>query len=276
MGFAYHRPDSLAEALSLKSAAPDARFIAGGTDLMVQMRAGAAKPAGLISLRGIEELRTIEVADTTRIGALVTVSELLAHPALGARFGALVAAARVLGSVQIRNLATVGGNLCNASPAADLAVALLVHDARVRLVGPDGERELPLDDFFVGPGQTVLGKGELLAEILLEEPPGPGLFLRRGRVRMDIAIASVAGCLDVQDGTCRTARIAAGSVAPRPVRLRAVEKALVGHELSEDTIRAAREAAQSEVEPITDLRASAGYRRHLVGVYVERAVRGPS
>jgi carbon-monoxide dehydrogenase medium subunit len=270
----YRRPASLAEAWRLKAEYPHARFIAGGTDMMVQLRAGNGSPGVLISLRGIDELRGIERDESTRIGSMTTISEILAHPTIGEVYPVLRDAARPFASVQVRNMATIGGNLCNASPAADMAPALLVLDARVLVTGPDGEREMPLDGFFLEPGKTRLASGEVLTWIVIEPPP-PGArtaFLRKSRVQTDLALVSVAVLLVMEEDRCRLARVAAGSVAPRPLRLRSVEGALEGRLVEPGLLARARELAEREVSPVSDVRATADYRRHLTGALFQRAV----
>jgi carbon-monoxide dehydrogenase medium subunit len=272
--FDYHRPTSLEEAWQLRAGCPEARYIAGGTDLMVLMRAGAVRPPSVISLRGIEELRGIEVGEPTRIGAMTTIGEILEHRELGERHPVLHDAARPFGSVQVRNLASVGGNLCNASPCAGLPPALYVLDARVRVAGPEGDRVLPIEELFAAPGETCLIPGEVLTEVLLDPPP-PGVrsrYLRRGRVRMDLAFVSVAVLIGLNGGRCARARVAAGAVAPRPLRLRAVEELLEGRALEPPLLAEARARVEQEISPITDVRASAGYRRHITGVLFQRAV----
>jgi CO/xanthine dehydrogenase FAD-binding subunit len=270
----YHRPRSLEEALRLKAETPDARFIAGGTDVMVQLRHRALRPRALISLRALEELRGIKVGERAQIGALTPIRDVTRHPGLRERYPVLVQGASRLGSPQIRNVATIGGNLCNASPCADTATPLLVLEARLRLRGPRGSREVPLDQFFLGPGQSCLAEDELLVEILLD-PPTTGsrsTFQKKGRVRMDLALASLAILLQLEGDTCSRARVAAGSVAPRPLRLREVESHLEGKTLSASVIAAAQEIAMRTISPITDVRSTAEYRRQIVGVYLKRAL----
>jgi CO/xanthine dehydrogenase FAD-binding subunit len=272
----YHRPKTLREALEIGAGAQSARFIAGGTELMLQLRRGGAPPPQeLISLRGVEELLRIEAGTRLRIGASVPLTEVAAHPVVVAEFPALATAIESLGSRQIRNVATVGGNLCNASPCADTAPPLLIYRASVELHGATGKRELPLEEFFRGVGVTSLGEGEILTAILLD-PPAPdtrSIYLRKGRVEMDLAMASVAALIRMEGSRCVEAILSAGAVAPVPLRLTVTEAVLAGAELDEACLRAAREAAIAEITPITDLRASAGYRRQLVGVFVERALR---
>lgn len=241
---------------------------------MVNIRSGILRPRVLISLRKIDELRGIEIGKTTRIGSMTTISEILAHPGLGKIFPVLHDAAWPFGSMQIRNLATIGGNLCNASPCADMPPALLVLDAGICVKGPAGEREIPLEDLFTGPKETSLSSDEVLTSIVLERP-SPGArarYLRNGRVRMDLSRVGVAVLLDRERGICTRARVAAGAVAPVPLRLRAVEEVLEGQRISEDLVARARGVAEREVSPITDIRAAADYRRQMTGVLFQRAV----
>jgi carbon-monoxide dehydrogenase medium subunit len=274
--FSYHRPETLAEAFRLKREIPGARFVAGGTDVLPHVRDRSLRPPALVSLRRVRELDGIDAsaAGTTRIGGLTRVADLADGGELARRLPALVEGARRLGSVQIRNVATIGGNLCNASPCADLAPPLLVYEARVRIEGPGGSRELALDDFFAGKGKTSLEPDEALAAVLVDTPP-PGTasrFDKIGRVRMDIALVSLAVRLRVDRGHVAEARVAMGSVAPRPLRLSAVERLLVGRAATADLAREAGALAAKEVRPIDDQRATATYRRHLASVLVERAV----
>jgi carbon-monoxide dehydrogenase medium subunit len=270
MKFDYHQPTTLEEAWRIASAVPGARFVAGGTDVMVRIREGKLRPAALVSLTRIAELRRIALGPPLVIGGCVKIHEL---DALSSVMPVLVQAARTLGSTQIRNAATVGGNLCNASPCADLAPPLLVHDARVRLASPRGTRELSLRELFVAPRISVLLPDELMVSVVVDAPSAHAIFLKKGRVAMDIAIASVAVLLEMDGGRCTRARIAAGSVGPTPMRLESAEKALEGRVIDDRTIADARATAAREVTPITDVRATGEYRRHIAGAFVERAVR---
>jgi CO/xanthine dehydrogenase FAD-binding subunit len=271
----YHKPKTLDEAFSLKEKYPEARFIAGGTDIMVRIKNRHIVPIGLISLRSIADLDRVEVGDVTRIGAITTIGDLIGRAELREKFPVLVHAARELGSVQIRNVATVGGNLCNASPCADTALPLLVHGARVELTGPDEKREMPLDKFFVGPGATCLRQNEVLTAVLLDSPSPrtKTSFQKKGRVKMDIAVASLAVLAEMEGEVVKKARVAAGSVAPVPLRLGKVEKLLDGQEIDPALIAEAENAARAEISPISDVRATADYRRHIVGVYLSRALK---
>ena len=265
---AYHRPASVQEALALRAADGEARFLAGGTDLLVGT--GPA-PRTLVSLRAIPELHGI---DAGGIGALTTIGEITRHAGLAADHPVLVAAARRLGSVQIRNQATIGGNLCRAAPCADTAPPLLVLEARARIQGPRGTRVVDLASFFRGPGVTCLAPEEMLTRIELDPPrPGSvGAFLKKGRVRMDLSIASVAVLLEAEGRRITRIRLAAGSVAPVPLRLREVEALLAGRVVDEALLLAAGRLAAESVLPIDDVRSTAAYRRHIVGVYVRRGI----
>lgn len=272
--FTYHRPRSLAQAIEISRSVPGARYIAGGTDVMVRLRQENCAQA-LVSLRGIPGLAGIQQGESLRIGALTTVTDLIQNPEVGIHCALLGEAARLLGSCQIRNVATVGGNLCNASPCADLAPALLVFGASVEAEGPEGRRTIPLESFFVGPAQADLRPHEVLTAVVIERPPRVArtIFLKKGRVAMDLALASVAVGLDLDGRRCIRARVAAGSVAPTPRRLVKVEQVLEGQMITRDLLEQARAAAEEEVLPITDVRATAEYRRHLTGVLVKRGVR---
>jgi len=274
MGYDYHRPTSLEEALALASEIPGARFIAGGTDLLVQESNGRLAAPALISLRRLPELGGIDVSDRIRIGAAVPLADVVAHPEIVSTYPALAASIRVLGSAQIRNVATLGGNLCNASPAADTAPALLVYGATVEIRGLDTTRELPLEDFFVGPGETALRPGEVLTAVWLEPPPEGtrSVFLRKGRVTMDLAIVSVAASARRHGTSYTGVRLAAGAVAPTPVRLSRSEGVAEGTDLNPEVRAEAAGTAREEISPISDLRSSASYRTHLTGVFVERAL----
>ncbi len=274
----YRRPSSVAEALEERLGSAGARYVAGGTDLLVRIKGGVERPALLVSLRGIEELRSIVVEDeTTTIGALATLSEIGAAPELRARHPVLREAIRGMASVQIRNVATLGGNICRASPCADGALPLMVLGARARIAGRGaGEREVAVEELFTGPGETCLEPGELLTSIVVPRAAQPrrGVCLKQGRVRVDLAFASLAAQLRLAaDGeTCEQARVAAGAVAPTPLRLARVETLLEGERMTPELLQRAAEIARDEVRPISDLRASADHRRHISGVLCRRAL----
>ena len=272
--FEYYRPNSLEEVWELKEKIPDARFVAGGTDVMVGIRNREISPPALISLRSLPGLDNIEVDKTTRIGALTTIRDLIHHPSIVDKFPILVEAAKELGSPQIRNVATVGGNLCNCSPCADMVPPLLVLDARVRLQSSRRSRVITLEELFVGPGESCLAPQEILTDILLEPPhhSAKAIYLKKGRIKMDLAVASVALLAEMEGEKCHKARIAAGSVAPVPLRLKKVEALIEEAILTRSLISQAQKLATESVVPITDIRASEEYRREIVGVFVKRAL----
>lgn len=279
MDLSYHRPSTLEEAQTLLAQTPGAVFVAGGTDLFVQRQARKIQ-GPIISLRGIDELRGIEQKDDLMIMAGEPLTRIMQHETIQRDYPALVRSIEVLGSHQIRNVATLGGNLCNASPGADTAPPLIVYGARARIRGrPDSDgnrcRSVAITEFFAGPGETCLQPGEILEGVVLDEP-GPDLrssFIRQGRVKMDIAIASLAVAFEWDGAKATGIRIAAGAVAPVPLRLTRTEAQLEGSSLDADVLARASVTAMDEVQPIDDIRASAEYRRDLIGVFVRRAVR---
>lgn len=270
----YFKPQSLEELWDIKKIVTEAGFIAGGTDVLVQIKDGEFNPPALISLRSIPGLNQVEINSETRIGTTVTIHQLCHHSSLGLDFPVLIDACKSLGSVQIRNSATIGGNLCNCSPAADMALPLLVLDAKLRLQTHNSSRDMPIHEFFLGPGKSCLSSDEILTDILLDRPDknSRSVFLKKGRVKMDLAIASVAVRLEIEGKNCRKARIAAGSVAPVPLRLLDVEQLIEGKPLNSSIISEAQKNAKASVEPITDVRASKEYRREIIGIYVKRAL----
>ena len=272
--FKYYKPQSLEEAWELKKKTPGSLFIAGGTDVLVGIKNSELRPQALISLRSIPELDEIEVDGGIRIGALATISDIIQNPELKKDSPVLVGAAKSLGSVQIRNVATIGGNLCNCSPCADMALPLLVMEAKVRLQTAKEKREIPLDEFFKRPGESCLATDEILTDILLDTPPKntKAVFMKKGRVKMDLAVASVAVRLEMEGNKCLKARIAAGSVAPVPLRLSKVETMLEGATLTKKHLAEAQRLAEDNVIPITDIRSTEKYRRQMTGVLVKRAL----
>jgi carbon-monoxide dehydrogenase medium subunit len=278
--FEFSSPSSLSEGLKLLAQyGGRAKVIAGGTDLLVQMKSKLAVPQQVISLLRIPELRGMgKKGRKLRIGALVKHAALENSPHLQDGWGILAAAAHKIGSPQIRNLGTVGGNLCNASPAADTAPPLLVLGAEVVLSGKKRERRVPLDSFFTGAGKTTLAQDEILREILIPPVPAGSVwaYLKLGRRKsMDLALASAAVLLTLDPKTkiCRRARVALGAVASTPVRAKETEKFLEGKTLDDVVIREAGEKAQKECRPISDIRASAEYRKEMVKVLVSRAIK---
>jgi len=271
----YHKPKTLEEAFALADQLPGAAYVAGGTDLLVGIKNNHVRPPALISLRALDELRGIEVGDLVRIGPLATIAEILEHEELGRRLPLLIQAAKRLGSAQIRNAGTVGGNLCNASPCADAACALLAFGATVRLRKDAESREVGLAELFTGPKATCMLPGEILTDVVIDPPAADArhAFFKRGRVRLDMAIASLAVIAELDGAVCRGIKLAAGSVAPTPLRLEAVEQLLAGEKLTDDRIAEARKLAEESIAPITDVRSTEEFRRNIVGVWTERALR---
>lgn len=277
--FEYLEPSSLSEAISLLDQHFEAaKILAGGTDLLVDMKQGELSPGYLINIKGIPGQDHIEYDKKKglRIGALTTIRQIETSRIIREQFLPLAQAAKVLGSVQVRNLATIGGNLCNASPSAETAPPLLVLGAKVKIVGSRGQRMLPLEEFFVGPGLTVLDK-EILTEIIV--PPLPphtqGVYMSISRRRaVDLALVGVAVAvtLDRDKGKWKEVKIALGAVAPTPMRARKAEKILSGKKIGAALMEEAAQMATDEARPISDLRASAWYREEMVRVLVQRAL----
>lgn len=280
--FEYYAPENLAEALALRREQPASVPLAGGTNLIVQAKEGQRTFAGLISLRRLSELILYPSPiaggqpDGLTFGSLTSIARLAAHEQLRQNYTALWEACNLLGSVQTRNLATLGGNLCNASPAAETAAPLLVFQARVSLQNADRTRQLPLPAFFTGPGSTALLPDELLTAIHL--PPLPartGSAYRRftPRFGMDVAVASAAALLTLTaDGRIQQAALALGGVAPTPLLAQKAVAILPGERPTAALFRQSAQIAAQECEPIDDVRASATFRRHLVSVLVEQAL----
>ena len=274
--FEYFSPTNVAEAISLLSQyGSDARALAGGTDLLIRMKRKQWTPRAVVSLRRVSGLRDISLNGELRLGAGVTLTDLIRSPIIREHYPVLAETASKMAGVQVRNLATVGGNLCNASPAADTAPPLIALNARVVIVSSQGERAVPLDEFFVGVGKSVLEPGELLREILVprQDASMSASYLKlEHREAMDIAIAGVGVWVSLELGQpiCEDVRIVLGAVAPIPMRAKRAEEILRGKELTEERIREAARVAVTEAQPIDDVRGSAWYRRAMVEVLTRR------
>jgi CO/xanthine dehydrogenase FAD-binding subunit len=276
----YAAPCTLDEALELLRAG-DVTIVAGGTDLMPQSHSGKVRLGRmLMNIRRIPALAGIAVeGNAIRIGALTTITELLESPIVRERLPVLAEAADHFASEQVRNGATVGGNVCNASPAGDTLVPLLVLDAAVELATkPNGSvrtRALPLQDFLIGPGRTRREPHELLAAVRIPVPPQGFVarFYKYGtRPALDISAISIGVGGVKRDGRLEAVRVAFGAVAPTAIRARATEKILEGRPLDAAAIEAAAEAAHDEIRPISDVRASAWYRQELVRNMTKRVL----
>jgi CO/xanthine dehydrogenase FAD-binding subunit len=271
-------PTSVAACLAtLAERGEAARPVAGGTDLLPQMKNSLIKPGWVVDLSGLPELKVLERNEdgALRVGAAVTARALELSPVVREQFQSLAESAGLVGSLQVRNLATLGGNLCNAAPSADMAPPLLALDAVAVIAGPSGRREVPLADFFLGVRRTVLAPNELLVELLVP-PTGPhsgGTYVRHTpRRELDIAVVGVASQLTLSNGTCAKARVALASVAPTPLRAREAEAALEGQTVTPELIARAADLAAAAAKPISDQRGSAEYRTHLVRVLTRRTL----
>ena len=274
--FDFYAPVGLPEALGLLAElGAEAAPLAGGTDLLLRMEAGDQTPRALISLKRLEELNGIafDADHGLRLGARLTLRDLTRSPIVREHYPVLAQAAATMASEQIRSLATIGGNLVNAAPSADLAPPLLVLGAEVRLTNASGERRLPLEDFFLGPGSCVRKPDELLVEILVPPPEGSAVYLKHApRAYMDIAVVGVAVRHVPANGNGGSVRIALGAVAPVPMLARKAAKVIEVEPLRPSAFSRAGELAGQECSPIDDIRASAGYRRRMVEVLVRRAL----
>jgi carbon-monoxide dehydrogenase medium subunit len=278
--FTYLAPRTLQEACALLAEHGErARLMAGGTDLIIRLRHRAVAPAFVIGLRNVPGLDHVrfDARGGLVIGAAATLAQVAEHPEVRHHYPALATSAGRTATVLIRNMGTVAGNLCNAAPSADNAPPLLVYGARLTLAHPGGERILAVEEFFRGPGLTALETGEILKEIHLPPPSaqaGSHYEKISARGKVDIAAVGVAALVERDDsGACRRVRMALGAVAPVPMRARGAERVLEGKAPSPELLEEAAETAAGECSPISDVRASASYRRLMVRVLAGRALR---
>ena len=275
--FILYRPDSLDEALELLAKLETPKPIAGGTDLLPLIREVNDKPRNLVDLGRIEGLVGVrEDGSFVTIGAMTTHSRLLRSEIIARKAPALHEAVACLGSVQIRNRGTIGGNLCNASPAADTAPPLLSHDAEVTVTSIKGTRVMPLGELFAGPKISSLEPHELLTEIRFPTPPADSgsAFHRIGRRKgFTLSVVNAAAYVERNGDTCSRARVALGSVAPTPIGILEVGEAIEGRKLTLPLMGEAGTICEELVKPVDDVRGSAEYRREMAGVLVKRALR---
>ena len=271
-------PGSVDECVkALAQGGPESKLLAGGTDLLPQLKNGLLKPPRVIDLSGVARLRTIEAGNGKgiRIGSAVTARTLELDRAVRGSYLSLAESGALVGSVQVRNLATLVGNICNAAPSADMAPPLLALDAEAVITGPKGERRVPITTFFTGVRRTVLAPDEILVELVVPNP-GPhsgGNYLRHTpRRELDIAVVGVASQITLANGVCTKARIALAAVAPVPLRATAAEQSLEGQAVTPDRIKRAADLALEVARPISDQRGSAEFRRHLVRVLTRRTL----
>ncbi len=276
--FTYHRPAGLAEALQLLASQPEARVLAGGTDILIQIKTGEVKPAALVQVLDVPELSRLQTSGGLTIGCAVPLYRLEEEPLLAERYTALHEAVRALASVQIRTMATLGGNLCNASPSADTAGPLIVLGAELEIAGlargKPAHRRVPLSGFFTGPGSTVLKPGELAVTLHVPEPPASSgsTFLKLGRVTLDMAKVSASAYLERAGSSVRAVRLVIGGAAPTPVRTAAVEKALTGAAFRRAAVEEAVAEVQGSISPIDDVRSTAEYRRRMAPLLLRDAI----
>ncbi len=273
------KPGSMEEAVSLLSEYEGAaKVMAGGTDLLVQLKKGVLPPGYIIDLKGIpgQDNITYDEERGLVISGMTTVRSIELSSIIKSRFCCLAQAASQLGTIQIRNRATIGGNVCNAVPSAETAPALLVLEAQLKLISVDGERVIPIESFFLNPGQTVLSPYEILTEINIPDlPAGSGSAYMAWTLRkaLDLAMVGVAVVTTINNSILTEVRIALGSVAPIPIRARKAEALLQGQRLDDELLNEVGLVAAQEASPIDDIRGSAEYRRKMITVLVKKAIR---
>lgn len=280
----YNSPASFEELFQIieknDSKSCEIKFLAGGTDLVPRISLereaipkGGEKDLNVVSLGKLGLDSVTENESEIRIGALCTFTDIADSAAVSENAPALLAAIREIAGITVRNTATLGGNIMNASPAADSVPALIALGAKFVLRGYAGTRTVPADAFFTGPGKTVADGAEILTEIVIEKQAGNAGFQKLGRRKAEtLSIVNAAAYAETDQNICKTIRVAIGSVAPTVVRCKAVEQALVGKAVSKEAVRAASEAVLSEINPIDDIRATAWYRKKVAPVIVRRAI----
>ena len=276
--FEYFKPASIDEAVSLLAKhMGKAKPIAGGTDLLVLTKTDKVNPECLVDISGLHEQAYIKSdGEGIKIGALTTIRDLETSTLLKEKGYILTEAAHQTGSVQVRNVATIGGNICHGAPYADMPPALIALEAKVKIVGSKGERVTPLEECFMDTKRTALKHDEILTEITIpNQPPRTGAtFLKLGRLSVDIALvnAAVRISLGPNKDICENARIVMGAVAPTPIRARKAEALVSGKALAESLIKAAAQVAAGETKPLSDVRSSADYRREMCMVLVKHGL----
>jgi carbon-monoxide dehydrogenase medium subunit len=276
--FDYFRAATVDEALTLLEANPEAELLAGGHSLLPTMKLGLASPSAVVDISGIDALHGVDVGDdVARVGALTRYATIADDAALRRACPAVGSAAAAIGDVQVRNRGTIGGNLAHADPASDLPAAVLASDATLTLVGPDGERTVPADEFFVGIFTTAKEEGELLTgvdlPVLGEE--SVGVYVKKPSPSSGYAVVGVAAVLDLDDGVVSAARVAANGAFDHAMRLTAVEDALVDESLDEERVERAAAAATDGFDEsafMSDHHVSADYRAELLRAYTARAL----
>ena len=274
----YLAPTTVADAIDALASTADSRVFAGATDLIPQIRSGRPEPGLLVDLKRIDRLTALAEGDTSwTIGAATPTSRLTEDPSFSGQFPGLSEAAGLIGSDQIQNRSSLGGNLCNASPAADSVPAMLVNEARAVVATADGTRTVPVSDVTTGPGATSLQAGEFIVEFEVDKPPantGDAYLRMTPRTEMDIAVVGAGARVTLDaDGNCTEARVALGAVAPTARRVSDAEAALVGKPINDETLAAVAAAASAACDPIDDKRGTIEYRKQVAGVLAKRAVK---
>ena len=272
--FDYFEPTTLAEASRL-FAEEHAQILAGGTDLVIGMKAYTETPQSVISLQNIPGLDgiTTDSDGSITIGAMTKAREVELSEDVQKHHTALAEGASEIGSIQIRNLATIGGNIAHASPAADTVAGLLVANAQVDIASTNGGRSVPINELFTGPGQTVLKPGEIITQFRLPNPASGSHYIKHKiREVMDLAFIGVASAVNMDNGTITDVRIGLAAVAPTPIRAAEAENLLRGKEITSELLEQAGEAAAAATSPISDLRCSAEHRREMVNVLTKRTL----
>jgi carbon-monoxide dehydrogenase medium subunit len=274
-----YQPTSLQEASRLiKENGPGGRFLAGGTDLVIAMKEKGLVPKYIVDLKRVPGLAGIREtnAGSTTIGALTTMYAIETSPVITKKYPFLAQSAAEVGSIQIRNRATIGGNMANATPSADVAPALIALNATAKIAGASGEKTVLLEEFFRGPGQTIMDTDEILTEITIPKtgPQLVGEYIKFSpRDMMDLAYVGIAVAYNLgSDKKCNGVRIALGAVAPTPIRAKNSEALLEGKVLTEELAAKVGDEAARESKPISDVRSSADYRRAMVGIMTKRAI----
>lgn len=276
--FEYLAPESVKEACGLLARyGSEAKVLAGGSDLVVKMKHGLLKPRYLVTMKNLDELKGVryEPGQGVVIGARTTHNQVQANALLREKYASVPGAAGTMAAYQVCNVGTIGGNLVNAVPSADMPPILIALDAKARIVGVNGERTVPVEDFFTGVGKTVLTQDEILAEIIIPDQPTTGSkYIKFGLRRAGaLAVVGIASSVVMEGPLAKDVRIVLGAVSPVPMRAKKAEEVLRGKEVTDELIREAGEAAASESKPISDIRGSAEYRRHLVAVLTRRTLK---
>jgi len=273
----YEAPTTIEDAVALLGSEPDARVFAGATDLIPQLRGGRPEPSVLVDLKGIPRLTNISRENGSwKVGAATPAARITEEADFGTDFPGLTEALGLIGSDQIQSRASLGGNLCNASPAADTVSSMIVNDVRVVIASSTGTRTVPVTEVATGPGSNSLLAGEIVVEFEIDRPP-PGTadaYLRfTPRTEMDIAVVGAAARITLDDsGVCSGAWIALGAVAPTAIRVSAAEAALIGGSIDDDALALVASAASEACDPINDKRGTIEHRRQIAGVLAKRAV----